>query len=75
MQCPSLGPPDQNTARSRLIDYNNTLDEIGIHTALYFKLVESGGPGVEHPNSFLIDSNPVINSRYDVMKNFGRTND
>ncbi len=71
---PDLEPSDADTARQRLVQYIQTLDGMGINIALYFKLVEGGGDGVSHPNSYLIDSSLTPNSRYQVMEDFGRAN-
>ena len=71
---PDLEPGDAGTARQRLIQYVQTLDGMGIEIALYFKLVEDGGDGVSHPNSYLINSSLTPNSRYQVMEEVGRAN-
>lgn len=68
---PKLESSNGTYARNKLALYVKTLDSMGMSTALFFKLVQDADSTIVHPNSFLIDSNLVANTRYDVMKGFG----
>jgi hypothetical protein len=68
---PDLEPAGEGYKADRLVSYVQTLDEIGIEIAYYFKLVEEEGTSIAHPNSFLIDSDLERVPAFDVMKRFG----
>jgi hypothetical protein len=69
---PDIEPSEEGYKADRLVSYVQTLDDIGIEHAYYFKLVEEPGSGIAHPNSFLIDRNLELTPAFEVMKRFGK---
>lgn len=69
---PGMEPAEEGYKADRLVSYVQTLDDIGIEHAYYFKLVEEPGSGIAHPNSFLIDRNLDLMPAFEVMKRFGQ---
>ena len=68
---PDLEPSGEGYKADRLVSYVQTLDEIGVEIAYYFKLVEEEGADIAHPNSFLIDRNLERVPAFEVMRRFG----
>lgn len=67
---PYLEPTSEWYRAKRLVEYVHALDALPVELALYFKLVESPGATVAHPNSYLLDRRLEPTLTYEVIRRF-----
>jgi hypothetical protein len=67
---PELEDDTQAFRAIRVNEYVHALDHLPLQWALFFKLVEDPGPGVAHPNSFLLDQELRETLSYEMLRRF-----